>query len=230
MNIKRRKFNICLLGESLVGKSSIINRYKNNEFEESLMTMYFSPYILKKTFNNIEYTFKIFDTPGQERYRSFSNTYLKISDGFFMVFAVDNKESFERGISWIKDIEDYFNLEEKVLFLLGTKIDVKPEEKQVTKEEVEEIAKSMNIKYFETSARTKEGINEAFEEMFKDVLEQYKMNRNKKTNHLDKIDIRKEKERNKEIKYNYEMNNQNNKKKSNYSPFSNYILDKFNKY
>ena len=194
------------------------------------MITFFSPLIMKKIYNNLEYTFKIFDTPGQERFRSFSLTHIQICEGFFIVFAVDNKESFERVISWINYIEDYANLEEKVLYLLGTKIDVKPEEKQVTKEEVEKFAKSMNAKYFETSARTKEGINEAFEEMFKDVLEQYKMNTNKETNYLDKIDIRKKKKRNKEIKYNYEMNNQNNKKKSNYSPFSNYILDKFNKY
>ena len=70
--------------------------------------------------------------------------------GFLKVFAFNNRQSYERLVNWINYIEEYVNLEEKVLFIIGNKIDIKPEEREVAKEEAEEIAKSKNAKYFET--------------------------------------------------------------------------------
>jgi len=132
-----------------------------------------------------------------------------MSDGYFLVFSVDNKKSFERVIMWINWIEDYVNLEEKIVYLVGNKIDVKPEEREVTKEEIEEFAKNKNFKYFETSARTQKGINEAFEEMFKDFYEKSKIINKKKDNEVD-IKINKAK-----TNYLYEIFKKFNKKNSN---------------
>ena len=171
---RKKKLNISLLGETCVGKTCIVNSYTRNEFIETIKTLGILESIVKKTFDNLEYKFKIFDTAGEEKFRSISNSTILIADGFFIVFSVDNKKSFESVISWIKNIEDYINLEEKVLYLLGNKIDVEPEKRQVTKEEAVLYAKSRNIKYFETSARIGKGINEAFEEMFQDVYENIK--------------------------------------------------------
>ena len=192
---------------------------------------------MKKTFDNLEYKFKIFDTPGQERFKSFSNSTIQIADGYFIVFSVDNKRSFIEAIDWIEYIDDHVNLEEKALYLVGNKIDI---ERQVTKEEVEVeiISKRKNIKYFETSEDSKTGINEAFEEMFKDVYEMNKINKKKERNFNFELDKKSNNffdeifkmNNKKKINYHYESDNQDNKKKSNYSPFSNYILDKFNSY
>ena len=96
-----------------------------------------------------------------------------------------------------KFYEEYANLEEKVLYLVGNKIDVEPECRQVAKEEAELFAKNKNFKYFETSELTKIGINEAFEEMFKDVYEMYKKINEKNANE------------------HFEKNKKNNKKKTN---------------
>ena len=190
-------FKISLLGDKNVGKTSIVTAYTQNEFSlTTLSTIGIDTSITKKIFDNVEYTFKIFDTVGQEKFNSISTTTIQMAVGFFMVFAVNNKESYERLVNWINYFEDYVNLEEKVLFIIGNKTDVKPEERKVTKEEAEEIAKSKNAKYFETSALTRKGINEAFEEMFKDVYEMCKQNKNRNSNIvLDKKNVSKKKKK-----------------------------------
>ena len=99
-----------------------------------------------------------------------------------MVFAVNNKESFNKIVDWIEFIDNHVTIGEKVLYLIGNKIDVNPKERMVTKEEAEEFAKSKNVKYLETSALKNEGINEAFEKIFKDVYEIYKQGNNKNSN------------------------------------------------
>ena len=196
---KATGFKISILGESTVGKTSIVNTYSKNQFSyNTVLTTGIVSFMKKKQFDNKEYNFKIFDTAGQERYRSLSNTTIQIADGFFMVFAVDNKNSFNKIVDWINFIEDNVNLEEKVLYLIGNKIDVKTEVRQVTKEEAEDFANSKNSKYFETSALKNEGINEAFEEIFKDIYQMHKQINNKNSNF--NLDVK-------------NINNQNNKKK-----------------
>ena len=196
---KTTGFKISILGESTVGKTSIVNAYSKNQFSyNTVLTTGIVSFMKQKQFDNKEYKFKIFDTAGQERYKSLSNTTIQIADGFLMVFAVDNKNSFNKIVDWINFIEDNVNLEEKVLYLIGNKIDVKTEVRQVTKEEAEEFANSKNAKYFETSALKNEGINEAFEEIFKDIYQMHKLINNRNSNF--NLDVK-------------NINNQNNKKK-----------------
>jgi len=188
---KAKIFKISLLGETAVGKTSIVTIYTEKEFNiNTLSTAGIDSCIKKKVFDNIEYTFKIFDTAGQERYKSLSNTTIQMADGFFMVFAVDDEKSYKRIINWIDFIDQHVTLEEKVLYLIGNKIDVEPEERKITKEEAEKFAKSKNAKYFETSALKNQGINEAFEEIFKEIYEKYKLSNNRNSNfNLDKKKI-----------------------------------------
>ena len=196
---KTTGFKISILGESTVGKTSIVNAYSKNQFSyNTVLTTGIVSFMKQKQFDNKEYKFKIFDTAGQERYKSLSNTTIQIADGFLMVFAVDNKNSFNKIVDWINFIEDNVNLEEKVLYLIGNKIDVKTEVRQVTKEEAEEFANSKNAKYFETSALKNEGINEAFEEIFKDIYQMHKQINNRNSNF--NLDVK-------------NINNQNYKKK-----------------
>jgi len=178
-----KTFKISLLGEGEVGKTSIINAFIKNQFNyDTLKTVGIDSYIQKRVFDNLEYKFKIFDTAGQERYKSICSTTIQIADGFLMVFAVNDQKSFKKIVDWIAFIEEYVNLEEKVLFIIGNKIDVKPEEREVTKEEAEIFAKSKNAKYFETSALSKEGIKDTFEEIFKDIHKKYQLDNNRKSN------------------------------------------------
>ena len=85
---------------------------------------------------------------------------MRSSQGIVVIFTVTNRESFENINSWLKDIKE--NFEEPPLALFGNMSDRDKERWEVTSEEVKEFAKKNNLPYFETSAKTKQGLNEGF--------------------------------------------------------------------
>ena len=109
---------------------------------------------------------ELWDTVGQERLRSLPQKYYSKGDGFFLLYDVNDRQSFEDIAGWIKDIRktrghaDENNFEKKsedeVLVLIGNKID-KIGQRKVTREEAVELSKKYNVKYYETSC--KQGIN-----------------------------------------------------------------------
>ena len=172
-NIKRTKFNICLLGESQVGKTCMTSVFIGQPFDEySLTTLGLENVVSKTRIDGEEYTFKIFDTAGQERYKSIAQSTIQLSDGFLIVFDVSMKSTFERVIDWINFIDDRVNINEKVLILVGNKID--KEEREVSDEEAINFAKKKKMKYFETSAKTGVGIKEVFNALYQDVYKKCK--------------------------------------------------------
>ena len=168
--IKRTKFNVSLLGEASVGKTCMINSLKGFPFDENqIATIGIDDVMDQAKLENNSYKFKIFDTAGQERYRSISTQTVQLADGFLIVFAVDNKQSFDRVSYWIETITDKVNINQKALILVGNKCDVEDDKKQVTRETAEELAKSYKMKYFETSAKTGSNIKEVFNQLYKDI-------------------------------------------------------------
>ena len=169
-NIKRKKFNLSILGEKTVGKTCLVESLLGKPFNEShIATIGIDTINHKFKIDGKEYVFKIFDTAGQERYNSVAATTIKIADGFLLVYSVNNKESLEKINIWIQNIEDFVNRKEKVLMLVGNKIDIN--ERTISNEEGTKFAKERNMKYFETSAKTGFGIKEAFNQIFNDIYE-----------------------------------------------------------
>ena len=170
--IKRTKFNVCLLGEGKVGKTCIVSVYTGHQFDQNtLMTVGLDNYMDIKKINGVDYKFKIFDTAGQERYRSISHQTIQISDGFLIVFSVDCKKSFEQVNYWMNIIEDNSDIKKKTLILIGNKIDL--ENREVSHEEAARFAKEKNMEYFETSAKTGFGIKDIFYKLYEKVYENY---------------------------------------------------------
>ena len=195
-NIKRKKFNISLLGESEVGKTRITNCCLGKEIEEiNLSTIGMESYRDVAIFDGEEYKFKIYDTAGQERYRSISKSTIKITDGFLLVFSVANRQSFTLIDYWFNSIKEEIDVKKKVIFLVGNKIDL--ENREVSNEEAVNYAKMKDILYFETSARTGFGIKEVFQQLYQDI---YTLFKNSKSN-------------NDEGSGNIELNNKKDKKK-----------------
>ena len=169
MNIERLKFNISLLGDASVGKTCMVNSLKHIPFDENqIATIGVDEVIDEAKFDNTLYKFKIFDTAGQERYRSIVTNTLQISDGFFLVFSIANRTSFERISFWINTIKSKVNINQKVLILIGNKIDME-NERQVSHEEASDFAKKYKMKYFETSAKNGFRIEEAFHNLYEDI-------------------------------------------------------------
>ena len=145
--IQRKKFNITILGESMVGKTSIIKCLKNNEFkDEGILTAGIDSYLDEAVLDGKKYKFKIFDTAGQERFRSISNTTIKFSEGFMVIFSVIDKDSFQKIGDWIESIKETVEISTKSIYLIGNKIDAP--NRVVLNEEAVEYAKNNNLKYF----------------------------------------------------------------------------------
>ncbi len=166
--IQRKKFNISLLGESQVGKTSIVKKLKNDDFsEEGLLTAGIDSYIDEAEFDGKNYKFKIFDTAGQERFKSISKTTIKFSEGFMIIFSVIDRNSFERVGEWINSIKDTVQIQSKSVYLIGNKIDAT--NREVLNAEAVEYARMNNLKYFETSAKTGHGVKEVFQQLYQDI-------------------------------------------------------------
>ena len=169
-DIKRKKFNIIVLGESRVGKTSLITVLNDRPFEDvSLLTAGIDFHMVEKEYGGKNYKFKIFDTAGQERYKSISKSSIKLADGILLVYAVDNKETFEKINEWIESIKEEVNSSQKAIVLVGNKIDV--EERVISNEQGKEFAANNKFKYFETSAKTGKGVKEAFNTLYDDIFE-----------------------------------------------------------
>ena len=93
---KTKDVKAILLGESGVGKTCIINRYINNEFNESLEWTLGSAFFLKEIIKgNIKYNVNVWDTTGQEKYHSVTNLFINGSHIIILVYSIDSKSSFE---------------------------------------------------------------------------------------------------------------------------------------
>ena len=190
--IKRTKFNISLLGDATVGKTCLVNSLKGLGFDENqIATIGVDDVIDEAKFDNKIYKFKIFDTAGQERYTSISTNTIQLADGFFLVFAVDNKNSFERITFWMQNIEEKVQINHKVIIIIGNKIDVQGDKRVVSNEEALQFAKKYKLKYLETSAKTGFRVKEAFKTLYEDIYEL-----NKKLDNDDNIKLSEEDNKN----------------------------------
>ena len=179
--------NLLLLGSSSVGKSSFVQKIFKNQFQEDMLST-LGIDIVKSIVEVCGSVMKLelWDTVGQERLKSLPAKYYSKGDGFFLLFDVNDKKTFEDISGWIKDIrkerananEENFEkkTEDEVLVLIGNKID-KIGQRQVSREEAIALANKYNLSYYETSC--KQGIN--LYEILCDILFQAASNTRKET-------------------------------------------------
>ena len=176
-NSNTNVFKILTIGDGGVGKTSILRRYVENKFlKHHLSTIGID--FLSKTLKikDKEIKLKIWDTAGQERYRQITSHIYKDADGIILVFDVTSEESFNQITDWMEQIKNNVSKEEVNLILIGNKCDLA--DRMVEKERGEKMAEKLKIKYFETSALTGQGINEAFEELAKQIFKNKNPNEN----------------------------------------------------
>ena len=161
--MKKKKIScikIAVLGDSPTGKTSICGSFMGLDFrQETLATIGTDNLETRSTLKNgEEIKLYLLDTAGQERFRSMSLKTTRSAQGVVLVFDLTNRKSFENINVWLEQIKE--NLDNPCIVLFGNKNDRPKEEWRVTIEEAEEFAKKINLKFFETSAKTKFGINE----------------------------------------------------------------------
>ena len=179
------KYKIMVLGESKVGKTSLIKRYTKDQFGGVYLTtvgMDFQDKIIEIEDKKVR--LQVWDTAGQERFRNVTKSYFQSSQGLLVVYDITDKESFEKINFWMENIKK--NAPENVkLILVGNKCDL-ANERKVTIEDGENKARNYNIKFFESSAKDGTNVNELFfylaNEIYQD--EKTKGKDNKKTMQL----------------------------------------------
>ena len=128
---KTKDVKAILLGESGVGKTCIINRYINNEFNESLASTLGSAFFLKEIIKgNIKYNVNVWDTTGQEKYHSVTNLFINGSHIIILVYSIDSKESFSHISTWLKEVKLQSHPDVKII-LIGNKKDLEEKRKVV---------------------------------------------------------------------------------------------------
>jgi len=169
-----KAIKIGLLGDTQVGKTAICRSFMNYEFENEFLSTIGNikleqKYKLK---NGEQIKLILWDSAGQERYRSVAMSTLKAVAGVILVFDVTHKESFINVSNWLADIKE--NLNNPCLILFANKIDLDKELWTIKEEEIIEFANEKKLVYFKTSAKTKEGINEGFAHIINDAYERIK--------------------------------------------------------
>ena len=153
------KMNLILVGESNVGKTSLLNQYSKGHFSTQVIatvgkTEYYiilglEYFTKEEVINDKKVKIKLWDTAGQEQYKSLTKNFYRNASGVIVVFDVANRKSFECVEEWTQNIKDY-GPKEIIIALVGNKIDL---DRDVSIEEATKLSKTLKIKYFECSAK-----------------------------------------------------------------------------
>ena len=166
-------FKILLLGDSGVGKSSLLLRYTKDQFNQDIRStigVEFGVKYLK--IDNLQLKVQIWDTAGMERYSSITSSYYKGAKGVIIVYDICKKKSFESIDRWINNFKEKAD-EDAVILLIGNKSDL-TEERQVDTEEAKSISQKNKLAFMETSAKNNDNVNKAFLTLFEEILKIYK--------------------------------------------------------
>ena len=165
---KEKTYKVLLLGDSTVGKTCFLKRYLDDTCQDVyLSTIGFDFKFKTVTLSNgNQIKLQIWDTVGEERYRTIAKSYYKGAHGIVLIYDITNKNSFKNIKKWISQIKE--ELSNKIsIVLVANKIDMP--ERIVSEEDGKNLANSMNLQIFEASARDNINVSEAFQELAEDI-------------------------------------------------------------
>ena len=162
---------ILFIGDSRVGKSNMIYRLIENKYSEEILASVGFDIKTKVTkICNKNILVKIFDTAGQERFNSITTSLFQKVQGIVLVYDISNEDSFRNINNWILKIKDNFlNVQ---YILVGNKCDLE-NERIISKKDGMNLAKKYNFKFFETSSKTGQNINEVIIELVTDIYKNF---------------------------------------------------------
>ena len=162
---------IILLGESGVGKTNLIQVALDQPFQkEKISTLISSYYESEIIIQNKKYVYTLWDTAGQEVYRSLNKSFIKDSKIVILVFAINNRKSFEEIDYWINSVKESLEENKYIMALVANKSDLF-DEQEIPDEEIMKKGKELNIKTKITSAAEDSvGFKMFLEELLKDLV------------------------------------------------------------
>jgi Ras-related protein Rab-8A len=165
MSKRELYYKILILGDSSVGKTCFLTRYADDIFEVNHISTTGMDYKLKNITleNNKIVKLQIWDTLGQDRYRSITRNYYKGAHGIILIYDITERKSFDSVSNWVKTIREEADVK-VVIVLAANKCDFE-QKRQVSKEEGEKLAQELNLTFFECSAKDNKNINETFDDL-----------------------------------------------------------------
>ena len=158
------RYKVVFIGNPTAGKTSLLNRICNNKFlpnyDSTIGVDFFTKTIF---FNETIFKLQLWDSAGQEKYRSLIPSYIRGASIIFLVYDLNHHESFDAISNWLGFVNQYTNKDQAKLILIGNKKDL---ERKVAYNEGETLAKKEGMLFFETSAKTGEGVVNMFYSSF----------------------------------------------------------------
>jgi len=167
-------FKILIVGESGVGKSCLLLRFADDTFTESFISTIGVDFKIKritmndKNGNPKTLKLQIWDTAGQDRFRTITTSYYRGAHGILLTYDVTDPNSFLKIRSWLEEIKEHAP-EHTVVMLIGNKAD-KTDKRAVEQKEAQSLADKLNLKYLETSAKTGTGVSDVFMTLTEEML------------------------------------------------------------
>ncbi|XP_065680883.1 ras-related protein Rab-26 isoform X1 [Hydra vulgaris] len=169
-------FKVMLIGDSGVGKTCLLIRFKDGAFLSGSFISTVGIDFRNKTIivDEKKVKLQIWDTAGQERFRSVTHAYYRDAQALLLLYDVGSRRTFDNTRAWLSEIKDYASTD-AVVMLLGNKADL-TKERQVKREEGEKLAMNFNVPFLETSAKTGINIELAFEAVSRELISHSKAN------------------------------------------------------
>ncbi|KAM3588269.1 uncharacterized protein V6R79_025160 [Siganus canaliculatus] len=166
-----RLFKVVLVGNSSVGKTSLLRSFCEGRFHPSTTATVGIDYSVKTlTLDNMQVAMQLWDTAGQERYRSITKQFFRKADGVVVMYDVTVEESFKAVKPWLTNVQEAAG-EGIPILLLGNKMDMDGE-RQVPFKEAEQLAYENKVMFFEVSAYTAKNVIEALTHLARVLMEQ----------------------------------------------------------
>ncbi|KAG2682804.1 hypothetical protein I3843_10G001700 [Carya illinoinensis] len=164
-------FKILLIGDSGVGKSSLLVSFISNSVEDLSPTIGVDFKIKLLTAGGKRLKLTIWDTAGQERFRTLTNSYYRGAQGIILVYDVTRRDTFTNlSDVWAKEVELYSTNQGCIKMLVGNKVDI-DSERVVSREEGIALSKELGCLFLECSAKTRENVEQCFEELALKIME-----------------------------------------------------------
>ncbi|EDM03844.1 RAB26, member RAS oncogene family [Rattus norvegicus] len=162
-------FKVMLVGDSGVGKTCLLVRFKDGAFLAGTFISTVGIDFRNKVLDvdGMKVKLQIWDTAGQERFRSVTHAYYRDAHALLLLYDITNKDSFDNIQAWLTEIQEYAQ-QDVVLMLLGNKVD-STQERVVKREDGEKLAKEYGLPFMETSAKSGLNVDLAFTAIAKEL-------------------------------------------------------------